>query len=320
MPLGDADSASQQRGPVLVTGARGFIGSQILRRLRERRSVDGSDLPAIVGLVRSAPLDGDVACDLHDGDAVRELIAALRPSACIHAAWEIDPAKYRSDERNDRWIDTTMLLADALADAGCRWFGAFGTCIETPAVDPSASRYALAKTTLRERLLAHPIADRLCWWRLFQPYGPGEDAIRFVPSMLRTLIAQQPFTVNAPADARDFIHVSDIAECAVACVMREPVGDFELGTGEATTLEEAARLAAELLRADRLVRTRAITESERQKAAHIVARPQPLIDATGWQPKIGLRGGLAALIARARALGPTTTGGHAATAKGVHAA
>jgi nucleoside-diphosphate-sugar epimerase len=320
MPLSDANSAPSQRGPVLVTGARGFIGSQILRRLRERRSVDGSELPEIVGLVRSTPLEGEVACDLHDDAATRSLIAKLRPSACVHAAWEIDPAKYRSDERNDRWVETTIALADALVDVDCHWFGAFGTCVETAAIDPSACRYAVAKTTLRERLFAHPIADRLCWWRLFQPYGPGEDAIRFVPSMLRTLMAQQPFTVNAPADARDFIHVSDIAECAVACVMREPVGDFELGTGEGTTLEEAARLAAEMLRADRLVRTRAITEAERLKATRIVAAPLLLMDATGWQPKIGLRGGFASLIARARALGPVAAAGHASAAKGVHAA
>jgi nucleoside-diphosphate-sugar epimerase len=320
MPLNEPERPSPSYGPVIVTGARGFIGAQTIRRLRERRSVDGSSLPEIFGIVRTEAGEGELACDLHDADATRSMVAALRPSACIHAAWEIDPAKYRNDERNDRWIETTLTLADALHEADCRWLGAFGTCIETTAIDPAACRYALAKTTLRERLLAHPIADRLCWWKLFQPYGPGEDAIRFVPSMLRTLMAQQPFTVNAPADTRDFVHVSDIAECVVASVMREPVGVFELGTGEGTTLEDAARLAAELLRADRSVRTRTITDAERQKAARIVADPQPLVDATGWQPKIGLRGGLASLIARARALGPSATSGAASAGKGMHAA
>lgn len=306
---------SHEQGTILVTGARGFIGTHLTRRLRERSAIGNGAIGPIVGLVRGGAGEGEVACDLHDADAVEALVRKLRPAACIHAAWEIDPAKYRNDERNDRWTVTTLGLASSLERHGCRWLGVFGTCIETAVADESSCRYALAKTRLREALLASPIGDRLCWWKLFQPYGPGEPAIRFVPSMLRTLATRQPFTVNAPADVRDFIHVSDIAECAIASLHRRATGVFELGTGDGTSLEDAARIAAGLLGAERCVRTRSITDAERAKASAIVADPTSLAELTGWQPRIELRGGLSALIARAKA----PSSGYASPG-GVHAA
>jgi nucleoside-diphosphate-sugar epimerase len=314
MPLSDS---TRESGAVLVTGATGFIGRPVLNRLRERAAMSGDGCDAIVGLARRATgelaLDSFEICDLHDARAVEEAIRRWKPRACIHAAWEIDPARYRDDERNEQWVRSTLNLAESLARHGCEWLGVFGTCIEADRVEDATCRYAAAKTRLREELLASPIADRLCWWKLFQPYGPEEPAIRFVPSMLRTLAERRPFTVNAPADVRDFIHVSDIAECAIGCLHRRAVGVFELGTGEATSLEEAARIAATLLDADRLVRTRPITEAQRLKATRIVADPTALSACCGWQPRIELRNGLASLIGQAR---PSI----ARPTKGVHAA
>ncbi len=311
MPLNDRETT---QGPVLVTGARGFIASHVIRRLRERAAMGNGADSQVIGLVRGAPGEGEIACDLHDAAAVEETVRRLRPAACIHAAWEIDPAKYRNDERNERWVETSMALLTALHTYGCGWLGVFGTCIETETPDPASCRYALAKTRLREAMLASELGASLCWWKLYQPYGPGEPAIRFVPSMLRTLSARQPFTVNAPADTRDFIHVSDIADAAVASLHRRATGVFELGTGEGTTLEEAARTAADLLGVPRCVRTRALTDAERAKATSIVGAPAALTRATGWLPRVELRSGFASLLTRPR----TATSG--LSAGGVNAA
>jgi nucleoside-diphosphate-sugar epimerase len=320
MPLNDH---AQESGPILVTGARGFVGSQVIRRLRERNAAAGDSeygpgngvgVGTVIGLVREDAGDGEIACNLHDANAIRGLIRRLRPSACVHAAWEIDPAKYRSDERNDQWVETSLRLMEMLHANGCAWMGVFGTCIETATVEGASCRYAAAKTRLRETMLAADYGPSICWWKLFQPYGPGEPAIRFVPSMLRTLAARQPFTVNAPADIRDFIHVSDIADAVVACLQRRVTGVYELGTGEGTTLEEAARVAAELLGVQRCVRTRAITEIERGKASTIVASPAPLSLATGWQPRVTLAAGFTSLLTRSRSSPGVSSSG------GVHAA
>jgi nucleoside-diphosphate-sugar epimerase len=276
---------------VLVTGARGFIGAEVVRRLRAERGVD------VIGLVRGRAGDDEVSCDLLDAHATEATIRAVRPTACVHAAWEIDPATYRDDERNERWVDASLLLAEALAAHSCSWLGAFGTCIESATPETSSCRYAHAKTRLRTALRASAIGDSFCWWRVFQPYGPGEPSTRFVPALLRAMEAREPFTVQAPADIRDFIHVTDIADAVVASVLRGTVGDFELGTGIGTTLAEAARVAEALLDAPTCVQLRPLSDAERGAAVALVAQIAPFRAASGWSPRIDLRSGLASLIA-----------------------
>src|SRR4051812_10424487 len=91
---------------VLVTGARGFIGSAIVRRLER----DGYEI---------IPLKGDLLAgtpDLSDVDATH----------CIHAAWYTNHADYLIHEINREWAAASLRLAQAFPG---RFLG-LGTCLE----------------------------------------------------------------------------------------------------------------------------------------------------------------------------------------------
>ncbi|MDQ6699159.1 MAG: GDP-mannose 4,6-dehydratase, partial [Acidobacteriota bacterium] len=88
---------------ILITGATGFIGSHVLR-LAVRA---GGEVHAIVRQNADCWRISDIVPDvrihcgeLQDSAFVEEVIAASRPSLCIHHAWYSEPGKYLDSPNN----------------------------------------------------------------------------------------------------------------------------------------------------------------------------------------------------------------------------
>jgi len=86
---------------VLVTGARGFVGSHTLRPLVEAQF-------EVHALSREAPTGGDAAVHWHRGDLLssdvpRQIIEHVRPTHLLHLAWETTHGEYWSSPANVRW-------------------------------------------------------------------------------------------------------------------------------------------------------------------------------------------------------------------------
>lgn len=216
----------------LVTGASGFIGSAVVRRLRK----DGHEV--------LAPGSRELNL-LRAGDAeLGEYLDAAQASHCIHCAWYTNHADYLVHEVNREWLAASVRLARACR--GLRFVG-LGTCLEydLSAGEPCseantplapATLYAQCKRDLGDGLAEY--AGDYAWARVFFVYGPGDRASRLIPEMIAHFSRGHAAGPTYGGLRRDYIHVDDLAGQIVRIATSDVRGPINTGTGQAPTLSE----------------------------------------------------------------------------------
>lgn len=207
---------------VLVTGATGFIGSVVMRRLSDY----GHEAIAL------------------KADLLADTLPQL-PSAthCIHCGWYTNHADYLVHEVNREWVSATLRLADAFPGR----FVGLGTCLEydvANAAGPLAEDSALNPQTLyarckRELFDALRQRDRdFAWARVFFVYGLGDRGGRLIPTMIASFAKGEAAGPTYGGLRRDYIHVDDLAAQIVRIALSDVRGPINTGTGEAPSLSD----------------------------------------------------------------------------------
>lgn len=234
-----ADGAGRR---VLVTGAAGFVGSRLMRRLEQTSAT-------VMGLVGPNGSGDPASVDLTDAPALARVVADFRPTTVVHLAAmsSVGDGSVTPDAVWKVNFDGSRALADAMralpgparlifassAEVYGRHFNA-GPRDETSALAP-ASPYARTKAAC-EYLLADMAGPTLpvVVLRLFNHTGPGQDE-RFVAPSFAAQIARairdggEEIMVGNLDAVRDFSDVNDVIEAYMAVIEDEaPTTAFEI--------------------------------------------------------------------------------------------
>lgn len=252
----------------LVTGAGGFVGANLLRRLvQDGHRVTGVLGPAgdrwrLNGMEDRAEL---VDVDLRDQDALRRLVHRVAPEWTFHLAAH-GAYSWQNDAR--RILDTNLMatvgLIDVCRETGCDAFVHAGSSSEygikdhAPSEEELAepnSRYAVAKAaaTLFCRYVAQYEDFPAVTLRLYSVFGPYEDPRRLVPAVVMRARHNELPPLVAPEVARDFVWVDDVVEALVLAA--EAAGDrrgtiYNVGSGVQTSMAELVDIARRVLDID----------------------------------------------------------------------
>jgi nucleoside-diphosphate-sugar epimerase len=220
----------------------------------------------------------------------------------------VEPGAFWSSPENVRWVEASLALLRAFADAGGQRAVVAGTCAEydwsagvcvegeTPLVP--ATLYGTCKHGLHTVAagLAAEQGLSLAWGRIFFLYGPGEHPSRLVPAVILPLLRGEPAELTEGSQERDFLHVADVAGAFAALVDSEVEGAVNVASGERTSVRALAELAGEITGRPDLLRFGALP-SRPGDPPLIVGDRRRLADEVGFTPRHTLRSGIEDAVA-----------------------
>lgn len=244
-------------GLVLLTGATGFVGRQVLRALEQRGQPARLVLRTGGRTVEASNVERTVQTpDLFAEPAEWWAEACRGVDTVIHVAWYAEPGKYLDSPANLDCLSGTLALAKGAAAAGVRRFVGVGTCFEYDltgaTLSPGTSLrpltpYAAAKAAAFMMLSQWCPLQRIefAWCRLFYLYGEGEDPRRLVPYVRQKLSAGEPADLTDGTQVRDFLDVASAGRLIADIATGRSQGPVHVCSGVGVTVRELVEAIAD---------------------------------------------------------------------------
>lgn len=296
---------------VLITGAAGFIGANLMRLL-----VAAGCEPH--GIIRPGGrpwrLDDVVGqvvlheVDLTDEIALEAVFARVRPDLVFHLATPRGSSESARSEMLRLNVWGAVCLGRLVAEYGARrlivtgssleYASSSGALSESSAVAPRTwhgtvkaagammFQYAVQANNLPMVLL-----------RLFHVYGPWESAHRLGPTAIRCALNGTQLVLTEAGIRRDWVFVDDVCEAMLLAVDRGQNGAiFNIGTGVETSNE--ALISCVESATDCQIKLAAHHHQRRiTDAAHRFADNSLAREVLGWLPRHNLETGIRQTVA-----------------------
>ena len=310
-------------GPVLVTGAAGFVGMHVAERLLQRgEEVVGLDVfnayydPALKAAraerLAAYPGFSLVRADVAEADALAELVAGRGITRVVHLAAQ---AGVRYSLENPFAYERSNLAGHLAVLEACRRAPDFVHLVYASSSSVYGDRPSAGEGFTEDDAAAEPVSlyaatKRSCELMSFaygRLYGLSQTGLRFFTvygpwgrpdmayySFTRKILADEPIEVFGEGRmARDFTYIDDIVDGVIGTLDRPP----ERGNNRILNIGDSAPVG--------LMKMIAVLEDALGRKATRVFRPmQPgdvtqtyadisrLRALTGYQPKVSLAEGL----------------------------
>ena len=297
---------------VLVTGGGGFIGSKVVEYLQDA----GAEVAVLDnGFTGSKSFVSDMAIfkqvDLRD-DCITGIVRDLDPDAIVHLA-AIHYIPYCNENPEETFRVNVMGTRNVLRAARevsrlDSFIFASSAAVYPPRDTPNLEDSRLDPMDIygETKLVGEKLAKEFTQstgvsvtsLRLFNVFGPNETNAHLLPAILKQVKAgRREIELGNLTPKRDFIYVTDVAECVLA-VLREFDGTFRsynVGTGREHSVREVVEIVGDQLGEEVSIvqdetRTR---DSDRPHLCANIDRARAELD---WEPSVRFEDGLSRLL------------------------
>lgn len=296
--------------PVLITGASGFVGANLLRRLIKETPPKkvyvllrkNSDTWRIDDLLKKVSV---YVVDMRDQRSTEKLILKIKPKTIFHLATHGAYPYQQNDEREimETNIICTFNLLQASLQVGFNAFvntgssSEYGINIKLMSEDDMSepvTSYGVSKAwaTLYGKYLNLVQGAPITTLRLFGVYGFYEPRGRLVPNLILALLNNKQPTLIASNFARDFVFIDDVVNAYFSATVNDsPESVFNIGSGNETKLKEMFSLIRGLMK----IEIEPILDNHTNRSVDINRRIADIKLAKKylkWEPKTKLHDGL----------------------------
>lgn len=308
----------------LVTGATGFIGSVLVRRLLAERI-------KVHCLVRGKPRERSTLDALSGAEVIEaasfQTQDLKRSLAGLSAEVVFNLASYgvhQEDRDPEELLDGNVNLVTRLLLATSDWplkrFIHTGSCSEyglsssaesffseeAPLRPVSPYGAAKAASFMYGNALAARLAVPFFTLRLFGVFGVGEGPQRLIPYLIERLQRNEPVDLTPGEQVRDLLYVDDVAEAFLVAGRHAgltPYEAYNVCLGRPVRVREIGEAVADAMNKPRDLLHWGRRPYRKDEPMRIVGDNRRFTEATAWRPKVSLLEGIHRMIAAAEKVG-----------------
>lgn len=244
-------------GPVVVFGAGGFIGVNLLNSLLLYRN----DVYGISQnyknnwrfIATHTPQKNLISCDITDDSILKELIHKIKPRTIFNLAAYGAYSKQKEYKKiYDANFNSTVNIIEILKELGFDAYvhagssSEYGSNSNSPKENDELvpnSHYAVSKVASYFAIKYYGKIEKLpvVHLRLYSVYGPWEEPDRLIPVLISRARKKEFPPLVSPQISRDFIYIKDIINALIlsAVKIKNIKGEaINIGSSKKTTIKE----------------------------------------------------------------------------------
>lgn len=297
----------------LVTGASGFIGASLVRKLVKNNEDVHITLRKESHNWRLKDIENLITihyCDLADENVVRDLLEKNSFNVIFNLATY---GGYNFQKNNDTIINTNVIVPWNLIKI-CKETG-----VEIIINTSSSSEYGEKFEAMKEDMILNPNnmygASKasatllcstyakinkipLCTFRLFSPYGYYDAQSRLIPSVINYCLENKDIYLGNKKSKRDFIFIDDVIDAYLEVLnYKNKYGEiYNVGSGIEYTIESVVDKIKYLTNSKSILQWGNKFDSRQYEPEHWYGDINKIKEELNWSPKINIDDGLSRTI------------------------
>ena len=296
---------------VFLTGATGFIGSHLLKRLVKEGCNVHISIRQDSSLWRIEKFKNDFIThkiDLIDFETVKSLIQQIKPNIIFHlASYGVDYRQqniYRAIDVNV--IASANLFEAFLANNGHKFIYT-GTCLEYGHKSVPVSEfdalvpigiYGATKTSsvhILSNMTTSMESGKLIVLRPTGVFGEYEGIHKFVPQVIDKLINKTPVEMTPGEQMRDYIYIDDLIDAyilAAVVPLENKMEIINIGSGKGIAMKDFALMISKQIDVSNNLLQFGAVPYRLDEMMYLVANIDKAKSLLRWEPKVTIEKGL----------------------------